>query len=150
MIIKILVATHKVCDFPKETIYLPVQVGKSLHPEFVIDGCQPDDKGDNISSKNPYYSELTAMYWAWKNLDADFVGLAHYRRHFCLKKKRTKWDSVLNSEEAHHLCSTYDIILPQKRNLYIETVYSHYDHTFSGDQFIQTRSIIDKLCPEYL
>ena len=45
-------------------------------------GYQGDDAGDNISEKNPYYCELTGLYWAWKNLDADYIGLAHYRRHF--------------------------------------------------------------------
>ena len=32
----------------------------------------------------------------------------------------------------------------------IETVYSHYDHTFFGEQFDRTRGIISRRCPEYL
>lgn len=149
MNIKILVAAHKHCDMPQGGVYLPVQVGRALHPSVAL-GYQPDDEGENISAKNPYYSELTAVYWAWKNLDADYVGLAHYRRHFRLSKKNTDFDSILSDDEAERLCREYDLILPQRRRLLIETVYSHYDHTFSGEHFDRVREIIARRCPEYL
>lgn len=53
-------------------------------------------------------------------------------------------------DEARQLCGEYDLILPKKRKLYIETVYSHYDHTFYGEQFDAAREIISRRCPEYL
>lgn len=40
-----------------------------------------DDTGDNISYKHDRYSEFTVQYWAWKNCDADYYGLCHYRRY---------------------------------------------------------------------
>ena len=52
--------------------------------------------------------------------------------------------------EAQKLCQNYDIILPKKRKLYIETVYTHYDHTFDGKQFDCAKKIIGDICPEYL
>lgn len=149
MNIKILVAAHKACDMPKDDIYLPVQVGKALHPDLDL-GYQLDNEGENISEKNPFYSELTALYWAWKNCKADYIGLAHYRRHFCLKRKKNAWDSILSSEEAGKLCLKYDLVLPKMRKLYIETVYSHYNHTLDGKHFDDARVIISRLCPEYL
>lgn len=125
MDIKILVATHKPYKMPRDSIYLPIQVGKARAEDLHFTG---DDTGENISHKNPSYCELTGVYWAWKNLDADFIGLAHYRRHFCLKRKGGKWESLLTTEEAAELCAAHDIILPKKRNYFIETNYSQYVH----------------------
>ena len=58
MNIKILVATHKDYRMPKDSMYLPIHVGKEqslLSLPFTA-----DNTGENISSKNPYYCELTA------------------------------------------------------------------------------------------
>lgn len=78
---KILVAYHKEDCMPREDVFLPIQVGKAISSTNL--GIQGDDDGENISTKNPYYCELTAMYWAWKNLKGvDIIGLCHYRRYF--------------------------------------------------------------------
>ena len=68
---------------PKDEMYLPVHVGAEGKDDI---GYQKDNTRDNISVKNPFFCELTGLYWAWKNLDADYIGLAHYRRHFTSKK----------------------------------------------------------------
>lgn len=84
--IRILVACHKPCSLPQDDIYLPIQVGADL---TTVDlGIQKDNEGYNISSKNESYCELTAMYWAWKNLkNVDVIGLCHYRRYFDFHKQ---------------------------------------------------------------
>jgi hypothetical protein len=42
-----------------------------------------DDRGDSIAQRNPDFSEMTAIYWVWKNrTDLDAVGFCHYRRYF--------------------------------------------------------------------
>ena len=79
---KILVCCHKKDVMATHEPYMPIHVGKALHPELDL-GIQGDNTGDNISEKNGSYCELTGMYWAWKNLkDVDIIGLCHYRRYF--------------------------------------------------------------------
>ena len=60
--ITIAVAMHKQYVRTEDTMYLPVHVGADLHPEVLTD-IAGDNTGDNISRLNPYFSELTAMYW---------------------------------------------------------------------------------------
>lgn len=80
--VKILVCCHKKDVMATQEPYMPIHVGKALHPELDL-GIQGDNTGDNISEKNGSYCELTGMYWAWKNLkDVDIIGLCHYRRYF--------------------------------------------------------------------
>lgn len=149
--IKIMVACHKACETPVDPVYLPVFVGSAGKEEI---GFTRDDTGDNISGKNPLYCELTGLYWCWKNLDCDYLGLVHYRRYFTLKsrayqKKHYPMTSVLTGEEAKELMKNYDLILPKKRHYYIETIYSHYDHTFDGKQFDAAQEVLNEMYPEY-
>ena len=91
-------------DFPEWIT--PIQVGAALCTERVAGTL--DCTGENISEKNVNYSELTALYWIWKNClteshdytyrkskcseyerreccragcsDQEYYGLMHYRR----------------------------------------------------------------------
>ncbi len=147
MKIKVLVAAHKNYAMPKDRMYLPIFVGKDLHPD-VNHTFQGDNTGDNISKQNPYYNELTAIYWGWKNLDVDALGLVHYRRYLSLNKKKSL-DTVLSEQQAQELLKQYDIILPQKRNYYIETNESHYLHAHEHEPFNVMRKVIQEDYPEY-
>ena len=131
MSIKVIVAAHKAYPMPKDPMYLPVHVGKAGKDLEL--GYQGDDQGENISEKNPYYCELTGLYWAWKNLDADYVGLAHYRRHFQGKPGKDKWDCILTEAQAAELLKTTDILLPKRRNYFIETSYNQYIHAHPAE-----------------
>ncbi|QLB17521.1 exopolysaccharide biosynthesis protein [Mannheimia varigena] len=153
MKINIIIATHKETTFPRNSkLYIPIQVG-SINKES-ISWCWRDDVGENISHKNPYYCELTGLYWAWKNMDCDYLGLVHYRRYFStLKTNKNKEDIdtlILSEEEIRELLNSHDIILPKKRNYYIETLYSHYKNTFSGEHLDLSREIILDISPEYI
>lgn len=82
--IKIAVACHKPSVLPSNELLMPVQVGSAIAARR-MEGMRHDDEGENISAKNPQYCELTAQYWAWKNVEADYYGLCHYRRFLCFR-----------------------------------------------------------------
>jgi hypothetical protein len=147
MDIKILIATHKQFDVPRYSSYLPIHAGREGKAEL---GYTGDNTGENISIKNPYYCELTALYWAWNNLKADYIGLVQYRRFLSYKHKGTVKDNVLAGEYLYSLCKTHDIILPKKRYYIIETNWQHYAHTHGCEYLDKTRIIIRQNYPEYL
>ncbi|MBQ9071942.1 MAG: DUF4422 domain-containing protein [Bacilli bacterium] len=149
--IKVIIAIHKKFKIAQDKMYLPIQVGSEGKRDL---GFQKDNEGDNISSKNPYYSELTGLYYAWKNVKADYIGLVHYRRYFTKKintiKISNRLDKVLTLKEADALLDKTDVILPKKRRYYIENLYSHYKHTMYVEPLDETRKIIQEKTPEYL
>ncbi len=151
--IKIMVAMHKEYEKPKDDMYLPLHVGKEVSKVDL--NIQGDNEGEHISEKNPYYCELTGLYWAWKNLECTVVGLVHYRRHFTCKnllqiKMNGKFDSILTEKELKDLREKDTVIVPKARHYYIENLYSHYAHTHYEEHLIKTRTIIAKMYPEYV
>ena len=160
----LIIASHKSYPTPSDPLYLPLQVGaagKDSIPSFTR-----DDSGSNISTKNPNFCELTGLYWAWKNLNSDYIGLVHYRRYFAKNRfshknslspkssadpKITKnLCRTLTTSQLEKLLETSNIILPKKRNYYIETLYSHYSHTMHIMPLDETRKIIENRYPDYL
>ena len=154
MNIKVIVVTHKEYWMPDDDIYLPVYAGaegqldnSSLPPDHKY---AMDNTGDNISSKNRNYCELTGLYWAWKNLDAEYIGIAHYRRHFTLRNRGDKKQRPITRPELESLLVDNDVIFPKKRNYFIETNYSQYVHAHHEADLAATREIISEKHPGYL
>lgn len=151
--IKILIAAHKKVVLPKSDIYLPVQVGAEINN--ILTDYQKDNEGNHISALNPYFSELTALYWAWKNFDTDYIGLVHYRRYFSSRKQKFDEskkleDIIVTRDDLEKELVNDVIIVPQKRKYYIETLYNHYANTLDSSHLDKTRDIISESNPEYL
>ena len=147
MNIQIVVATHKEYRMPEDSLYLPVQAGRALHAPLPYIG---DNTGENISEKNPHYCELTCLYWAWKNLAAEAVGLCHYRRYFAGRPFGEKWSRLLTAQQAEKLLQKAPVILPKKREYWIETGYNQYAHAHHEEDLILTRAILEEKWPAYV
>lgn len=169
--IKIFISCHKRCNFLKNKYISPIQVGAALSSERFED-MEHDDEGENISILNPMYCELTAQYWAWKNIDADYYGFMHYRRYFSLNSAMLPEDCFgnivldnisdenikklgLDEENIEKIVPQYDIItlIPNDLSkLGAKDVYAHakdnspYHRIEDFDEIIE---IIQKKYPEY-
>ena len=89
-------------DVPLRSFEKYIQAGSAL-TDLKVGSCDLfDSTGDNISDKNYQMCELTAMYWIWKNIDKDIVGLEHYRRRFILPEN---WSAAFTE-------GGIDVILP--------------------------------------
>ena len=153
--VRIAVAAHKAYAMPADQVYLPLHVGAALAEDFHGESCDPrfaeDDSGENISELNPGFCELTGLFWEWKNLKEDFVGLVHYRRHFAAPGRSGKnVDDAISGEELKPLLGQYLVFVPKKRWYVVETLYTHYAHTHYAGHLDETRRIILERCPEYL
>ena len=151
--VKICVITHKLFWMPEHEVYLPLHVGKAEHPDLDL-GYQGDDIGDNISLKNHRYCELTGIYWAWKNLDAEYIGFAQYRRHFMYKEKVKGGNAsnVMTTGEAIAACEQAPIVVPVKRNYYVQTLAQHFlNYSFAEtDDLDNMRAAIEEVDASYL
>lgn len=166
----IYIAYHK--KYPKPTndpIYCPLHVGKSISGHDL--GFAGDDSGDHISDKNAFFSELTGLYWIWKNTDHEIVGLCHYRRFFLnrqtkfgilLEKSKDiflNWNLterlhrysnlILSGTQATDLLKEYDVILPKPKQLKYSVQVNYKRRHFSKD-LDETRLVIQQLFPDYL
>ena len=169
--IKILTSFHKDTDLFVSDIVQPIQVGTDVNG-VVSEKYIRDNTGDHISAKNRMYCELTAQYWAWKNLDADYYGFMHYRRYFSFHDDTLKPDQYGNivyaritpealaelnytDEAIHRAVEPYDVLSvePQDvRNLDgSASVYEHYKKSVYHriEDLDTVMQIIDEKYPEY-
>ena len=134
--LKIIVCAHKAdSNIRKNNIYMPIHVGKSLSDQNL--GFQGDNTGDNISYKNKNYCELTGLYWAWKNLNCEYIGLVHYRRYFDVK-----------DEDILEYLTKYDIILasPIRKLMSMQEQLLNY---CLGEDYCIMMLVIKNICPQY-
>lgn len=154
----ILVCCHKKDFCHNGEGFFPIHVGKQISS---IDlNMTGDDTGDNISSKNPTYCELTAHYWLWKNGPmSPYVGLNHYRRYFNFAEKpkrgqETRYilqdDIEANFPELPNMemyLKEYDIVMPAPRHLPYSLEH-HYFVCHLSEQWAVVKDVTKQLYPD--
>jgi len=135
-----------------------------------------DDSGVNISGKNEFYSELTGVFWVWKNTKQEFTGICHYRRYFTVypepwyhrlkyvvthpfkaligpnpliyTKRVSKYASkILTSEQANAILRDFDVILPVARP-FRYSVKTHYEKYHDIRDLTRIEEILQEKYPE--
>ena len=108
----------------KNEILTPIQTGRAIADE-VFGEMIGDDTGENISSKNERYCELTAQYWVWKNYEQignpEYVGFMHYRRQ------------IIFDKSLKHLPYLW---LPKTQFYFVDSIYDGYMKHFSADKIL--------------
>lgn len=79
--------------------FLPLN---NIREKFIINA---EHDGENIDNLNPWFCELTGLYWIWKNSKEDIVGLEHYRRYFVNQRNQ-----LLSEDEIRNILEASDII----------------------------------------
>ncbi|MCI9593212.1 MAG: DUF4422 domain-containing protein [Lachnospiraceae bacterium] len=143
---------------------VPIQVGASLCKERVADHL--DCTGENNSDKNGNYSELTALYWIWKNclmpedgyeggrhgrsggnsvsekqafaVLEEYYGLSHYRRMLELSK----------DDELRLAGNQVDVVLPYPMP-YEPDIEEHHKRYLADGDWRALLTALEELQPEY-
>lgn len=152
---------HQKCEVPKHPLLVPIQVGAALADRY-FPGFLHDDAGENISAKNRSYCELTAHYWAWKNVDADFYGIFHYRRYLypdASAKRPYRLERVpdlhtlerLGYEGFREQVRTYDIVVPKGENMFVPVRKHYADAKFHHEKDLRlVEEIVREKYPAYV
>jgi hypothetical protein len=159
---------------PLGSLYEPLLCGKGIEDFPYL----RDDTGIQISAKNEFYSELTGIYWVWKNTSQEITGFCHYRRYFTCRQEpwyyRLKYflthpfkvqrghnpliyvnnvkkytDWILNQNEAESILEEHDIILPRAR-VFRYSLKKHYHKYHSAVDLELIEKILAESHPEYV
>lgn len=146
--IKIFVVNHLDTEKPLPLNYFYIGVSGSKNHFF------NDNTGDNISFKNPFYCELTAQYYIWKNINCNIVGLVHYRRFFYHPFKSFRRIKKYTTDEFEKILRKYDVILPKAIKLYkkgkARTVKEQMKGNEDPIEFKIVREILNSYYKDYL
>lgn len=159
--VKIFVCYHKNTPVFESECIIPIHVGKansSVNLNMIGDNTK-----DNISDRNGSWCELTALYWMWKNVQADYYGLFHYRRFLNFNQIGGGYEVFTDfsddniqqfgwtDEKIRNVCSQYDILTSPIWKIHpaglphmIQTNYDFYDK----EHFIKDLDIVINLIKE--
>ena len=132
----------------------PIQVGAVSADRQIADIL--DNKGENISEKNGNYSELTGLYWVWKNkLASDGMGtegmsetkFREMRQYYGLGQYRRMFE--LSHEDLLRLVDNeVDVVLPYPMP-YEPNIHAHHERYVRKQDWEALLQALGELQPEY-
>lgn len=152
----VFVITGKKMDYPLPEGYKPLLVGADFNK--VPKGYLADNTGDNISSKNREYCELTGLYWLWQHCKDKYIGLSHYRRYFGNFNSRLTMDlhlllrGTLKPASLPSLIGNMesaDWIVSQPLTLNTSSNWEFYKNNHHLKDLTKTREIIASKYPQF-
>lgn len=167
--IKILITYKFQHALLKSDILTPIQSGRALS-KIKFENMIGDDTGDNISTQNDNMSELSALYWAWKNYDQlgnpDYIGHMHYRRQFVfdetLALPQFKWISsfyyistldearaYFRDESIREMVPNYDVLIPAWHVTPTKNIREEYINNIPGSR-AYIFDVFIEICKEML
>jgi len=172
--LKLFAAFHKPFPQPKAEYIISIKGGNALGN--TITDMAGDDTGLSISSLNATFSELTILYWIWKNGNRDglkYWGLVHYRRYFCLDKGFGNFTrkKIYNFPESavhlndvvtdklynklHQSLQTHDVVMPRRMHNYkkrgaYKSITQLYKEKHEGADWELMLEIIKERHPSYI
>ena len=124
----------------------PIQVG-AANTDMKI-ATIADNKGENISERNGNYSELTGLYWIWKNKlcapslsdaeEGQYYGLSQYRRMLVFSE-----DDLLRLQD-----NDVDVVLPFPMP-YEPNIHAHHERYIKDEDWNALLTALRELQPEY-
>ncbi len=171
--VQILISCHKESSTPHTAVMRPIQVGSTLAGKH-FPHMLHDDKGQNISALNKSYCEMTAQYWAWKHVKADYYGFFHYRRYLNLSAREYPEDRYGNvyepvytdklirrygwsEENLQNLTEQYDVITVKAReSLDSEGRKMTVRQQYAAAAYLQEKDLdtlmelVREMCPRYV
>ena len=159
-------------------LYIPMRCGAVFDDKNPM-GILGDDTGDNISERRMSFCEFTVQYWAWKNCDADYYGLCHYRRYLSFADKHFKPDEynmvyspmltpkdkerfgLLDAENMAAKIAPYDLVVPEYakvsdiptpmgKKTTVREMWDAHDGEFLEKKIIDWMfRLVDDMAPEY-
>lgn len=125
---------------------LPIQAGADCCDMKIA--ALTDNRGENISRKNANYSELTALYWIWKNkLESDAVAEGDSRQYYGLAQYRRMF--VLDNDDMLRLADNdVDVALPYPLP-YEPDIHAHHKRYLAEADWNTLLAILKEQQPEY-
>lgn len=127
-------------SFDASDYEISIQAGAAKTELRVCELNDYDGFSETISDRNHRYSEFSALYWIWKNVETPWIGISHYRRKYVISDLELKknLDCGIDIITLKTICRDPNISVEQ------QFILDHY-----GDEWRLAIELLQRQYPEY-